>query len=199
MLCSSLVRRPSANAALSASTARSRSASEARVLPEPAAGAPCPGSTVIVSCLLQAETAHGGGWFGGRCESPGSGPDPRQHDNQYRDRKQNQTGGGDAAGKTSQCHQCAQHGEAGPPGQPFARSTRRLADLASSVRMVYVPHFVRYAVDPLFLTEVADGFGQLAAGEVPSTRRGLHRIPVQEASFQRFSIFGAAPGEATAL
>jgi hypothetical protein len=33
--------------------------------------------------------------------------------------------------------------------------------------VVYVPHFVRHAVDPRFLTEVADGFEQLAAGEVP--------------------------------
>lgn len=82
----------------------------------------------------------------------------------------------------------------------FARSARRLAGLASSVRVVYVAHFARYAVDPRFLTEVADGFERLAAGEAD-----LHPAadylgyPVQEASFQRFSIFVAAPGEAPAL
>jgi glyoxylase-like metal-dependent hydrolase (beta-lactamase superfamily II) len=80
--------------------------------------------------------------------------------------------------------------------EAFAKSTRRLAELASSVRVVYVAHFVRYAVDPLFLAEVADGFERLAAGQVP-----LHPAtdyvgyPVQEASFERFSIFIAAPEE----
>jgi glyoxylase-like metal-dependent hydrolase (beta-lactamase superfamily II) len=78
--------------------------------------------------------------------------------------------------------------------EAFAKSTRRLAELASSVRVVYVAHFVRYAVDPLFLVEVADGFERLAAGEAP-----LHPAmdyvgyPVQEATFERFSIFVAAP------
>jgi hypothetical protein len=68
------------------------------------------------------------------------------------------------------------------------------------VRVVYVPHFVRHAVDPRFLTEVADGFEQLAAGEVPlHSAEDYIGYPVQEASFQRFSIFIAAPGEATAL
>ena len=84
--------------------------------------------------------------------------------------------------------------------EAFAESTRRLADLASSVRVIYVPHFLRYAVDPLFLVEVADGFERAAAGEVP-----LHPAedymgdPVREASFDRFSIFVAAPGDAPAL
>lgn len=83
--------------------------------------------------------------------------------------------------------------------EAFAKSTRRLAELASSVRVVYVPHFVRYAVDPLFLTEVADGFERLITGQVP-----LHPAedytghPVQEASFSRFSIFIAPPGQAPA-
>lgn len=82
----------------------------------------------------------------------------------------------------------------------FARSARRLADLADSVRVVYVPHFVRYAVDPGFLTEVADGFERVVSGEAE-----LHPAadylgyPVREASFARFSIFVAAPGEAPGL
>jgi glyoxylase-like metal-dependent hydrolase (beta-lactamase superfamily II) len=84
--------------------------------------------------------------------------------------------------------------------QAFARSTRRLAELAGSVRVVYVPHFVRYAVDPLFLVEVADGFEQVAAGQA-----ALHPAedyvgyPVQEARFGRFSIFVAAPGQEPGL
>ena len=80
--------------------------------------------------------------------------------------------------------------------EAFVKSTRRLADLASSVRVVYVPHFVRYAVDPLFLTEVADGFERLAAGDVPlHPAKDYIGYPVQEASFDRFSIFIAAPGQ----
>jgi glyoxylase-like metal-dependent hydrolase (beta-lactamase superfamily II) len=83
--------------------------------------------------------------------------------------------------------------------EAFARSTRRLAELASAVRVVYVPHFVRYAVDPLFLAEVADGFEQVAAGEVALyPNEDYVGSPVQEAIFQRFSIFIAAPGEAPA-
>jgi glyoxylase-like metal-dependent hydrolase (beta-lactamase superfamily II) len=84
--------------------------------------------------------------------------------------------------------------------EAFARSARRLAGLADSVRVVYVPHFTRYAVDPLFLGEVADGFERLAAGEAalhPS--QDYLGYPVQEASFERFSIFVAVPGEAQAL
>ncbi|MHB1434279.1 MAG: MBL fold metallo-hydrolase [Streptosporangiaceae bacterium] len=82
----------------------------------------------------------------------------------------------------------------------FAKSARRLAELAGSVRVVYVPHFVRYAVDPGFLTEVADGFERLVSGEAE-----LHPAadylgyPVREASFARFSIFVATPGEAPGL
>lgn len=84
--------------------------------------------------------------------------------------------------------------------QAFAESTRRLADLASSVRVVYVPHFVRYAVDPLFLAEVADGFEQVAAGQAPlHLAEDYIGYPVQEASFDRFSIFIAAPEEASGL
>jgi glyoxylase-like metal-dependent hydrolase (beta-lactamase superfamily II) len=84
--------------------------------------------------------------------------------------------------------------------EAFATSTRRLAALSSSVRVIYVPHFVRYAVDPLFLVEVADGFERLAAGEVPlHPAQDYLGYPVQEASFDRFSIFVATPEEAPAL
>ena len=71
----------------------------------------------------------------------------------------------------------------------FGQSTRRLADLASSVRVVYVAHFTRYAADPIFLTEVADGFERLAAGETPLHPANDYVGPVQEARFERFSIF----------
>jgi len=78
--------------------------------------------------------------------------------------------------------------------EAFANSTRRLADLSSSVRVVYVSHFARYAVDPLFLVEVADGFERLAAREVPlHPAEDYLGYPVQEASFDRFSIFVAPP------
>jgi glyoxylase-like metal-dependent hydrolase (beta-lactamase superfamily II) len=84
--------------------------------------------------------------------------------------------------------------------EAFAKSTRRLASLASSVRVVYVPHFVRYAVDPLFLIEVADGFDRLTAGQVPlHPAEDYIGYPVQEASFERFSIFVAATGEVPVL
>jgi glyoxylase-like metal-dependent hydrolase (beta-lactamase superfamily II) len=84
--------------------------------------------------------------------------------------------------------------------EAFAKSTRRLAELASSVRVVYVPHFARYAADPLFLIEVADGFERVAAGEAPlHPARDYIGFPVQEATFGRFSIFIAAPGEAPIL
>jgi glyoxylase-like metal-dependent hydrolase (beta-lactamase superfamily II) len=84
--------------------------------------------------------------------------------------------------------------------QAFATSTRRLADLADSVRVVYVPHFTRYIVDPPFLIEVADGFEQLVTGEVPLYHAEDYiGNPVQEARFKRFSIFVAAPGETPIL
>jgi glyoxylase-like metal-dependent hydrolase (beta-lactamase superfamily II) len=81
----------------------------------------------------------------------------------------------------------------------FARSTRRLADIASSIRVVYVPHFVRYQVDPLFLTEVADGFERLAAGDV-ELRPAADYIgyPAQEATFASFSILVPAADESGA-
>lgn len=84
--------------------------------------------------------------------------------------------------------------------EAFAKSTRRLADLAGSVRVVYVPHFVRYAVDPHFLVEVADGFERLAGGQVPlHPAEDYIGYPVQEAAFERFSIFVASPGQAPGL
>lgn len=71
----------------------------------------------------------------------------------------------------------------------FAASTRRLAELADSVRVVYVAHFARYAADPQFLTEVANGFERLVDGEaVLQPAAGHVGNAVQEARFDRFSI-----------
>lgn len=71
----------------------------------------------------------------------------------------------------------------------FAASTRRLAELVGSVRVVYVAHFARYAADPQFLIEVADGFEQLVNGEaVLQAAAGYADNAVREACFGRFSI-----------
>ncbi len=71
----------------------------------------------------------------------------------------------------------------------FAASTRRLADLADSVRVVYVAHFARYAADPEFLTEVANGFERLVNGEAALRPAAGHvGNAVHEARFGRFSI-----------
>ena len=53
----------------------------------------------------------------------------------------------------------------------YAASTRRLADMAGNVSMVVPHHYGRTTIDPAFLTEVADGMEEVAAGEatlVPS-------------------------------
>jgi hypothetical protein len=58
------------------------------------------------------------------------------------------------------------------------------------VRVVYVPHFVRYSVDPQFLIEVAAGFERLVAGETTlHPAEDYVGTPVREARFDRFSIF----------
>ena len=74
----------------------------------------------------------------------------------------------------------------------FATSARRLAELADSIRVVYVAHFQRYAVDPNFLSEMADGFERLVNGGL-ELRPAVDYIgsPVQEATFARFSILVA--------
>jgi glyoxylase-like metal-dependent hydrolase (beta-lactamase superfamily II) len=73
----------------------------------------------------------------------------------------------------------------------FASSTRRLArELEGSLRVVYVPHFVRYAADPPLLGEIADGFEAVVAGNVRWHRSyDCVGFSVKEARFGRFSIF----------
>jgi len=77
--------------------------------------------------------------------------------------------------------------------QAFARSTRRLAEEAGDVRVVYMPHFVRYAADGRLVQEIAEGFQTVVSGAAtwrPS--RDCLDTPVQEARFTRFSIFVSA-------
>jgi glyoxylase-like metal-dependent hydrolase (beta-lactamase superfamily II) len=74
--------------------------------------------------------------------------------------------------------------------QDFARSTRRLADeVMGSVRWVLMAHGARFMAEPAYLRVVADGFEQLAAGEV--TAEPFH-VEYEEgariARFPRFSI-----------
>lgn len=86
----------------------------------------------------------------------------------------------------------------------FAASTRRLAELASDVRLVMVHHFGRTIADPGILREIADGFERVAADAV-TTQRSQDCIgsSVLEASFGQFSVLLAdsdsSPAAATTL
>jgi glyoxylase-like metal-dependent hydrolase (beta-lactamase superfamily II) len=76
----------------------------------------------------------------------------------------------------------------------FAASTRRLAGLASSVRLVLVHHFGRVAASPGILGEIADGFAHVAAGAgraVPAADCLGGRC--LETRFERFSILAPDP------
>jgi glyoxylase-like metal-dependent hydrolase (beta-lactamase superfamily II) len=72
----------------------------------------------------------------------------------------------------------------------FARSTERLRQMVGSVRVVYVAHEGRYAMDPLFLHEVANGFDSLLQGGI-RWRENVDSFgfPVKQATFSRFSVF----------
>jgi glyoxylase-like metal-dependent hydrolase (beta-lactamase superfamily II) len=81
----------------------------------------------------------------------------------------------------------------------FARSTARLAEMADAVQRVFVCHFLRVENHPALLHEIADGFQQLAAGDV-FFRDNVDCLnyPVKEACFDHFSIFVPA-GEPTRI
>lgn len=81
----------------------------------------------------------------------------------------------------------------------FARSTGRLADMASSYRRVFVCHFLRFDEPAALVTEIAAGFRTLLAGEA-FIRDNVDCLnyPVKEACFEHFSIFVPA-GEPTKL
>ena len=76
----------------------------------------------------------------------------------------------------------------------YAASTRRLADMAGDVSLVVPHHYGRTTIDPAFLTEVADGMEEVAAGEatlVPSIDLFSNRVLA--ATYDRFSILVADP------
>jgi glyoxylase-like metal-dependent hydrolase (beta-lactamase superfamily II) len=71
----------------------------------------------------------------------------------------------------------------------LARSARRLAELESEIRLVFVSHFGRAVADPRLLGEVADGMEAIAGGDaVLSPARDCLGAKVQEARFSRFSV-----------
>jgi glyoxylase-like metal-dependent hydrolase (beta-lactamase superfamily II) len=76
--------------------------------------------------------------------------------------------------------------------QKFAESTARLAQLSDDVRRVFVCHYMRLENEPSLLTEMADGFQRILAGDV-ELRENLdcYDLPVKEACFEHFSVFVA--------
>jgi glyoxylase-like metal-dependent hydrolase (beta-lactamase superfamily II) len=81
----------------------------------------------------------------------------------------------------------------------FARSTTRLADMASEYRRVFVCHFLRFDEPAALVREIATGFETLLAGDA-FIRDNVDCLnyPVKEACFEHFSIFIPA-GEPTKL
>jgi glyoxylase-like metal-dependent hydrolase (beta-lactamase superfamily II) len=76
--------------------------------------------------------------------------------------------------------------------QKFAESTARLAQLSDDVRRVFVCHYMRLENEPSLLTEMAEGFQRILAGDV-ELRENLdcYDLPVKEACFEHFSVFVA--------
>ncbi|MEA2444578.1 MAG: hypothetical protein QOJ12_1870 [Thermoleophilales bacterium] len=73
--------------------------------------------------------------------------------------------------------------------EAFAASTRRLADLVPELRSVLVHHFGRVAVEPAFLTSVAEVFDTLLAGDVRSApAKDCLGHDVREVPFPGFSV-----------
>jgi glyoxylase-like metal-dependent hydrolase (beta-lactamase superfamily II) len=74
--------------------------------------------------------------------------------------------------------------------EAWARSARRLAgEVASSVRVVYCAHVLRFAAPPRLLAELAAAGEEVAAGEatlVPA--EGFLGAPVLEADYGHFSV-----------
>lgn len=75
----------------------------------------------------------------------------------------------------------------------FARSASRLAQLSSSVRRVFVCHFMRVDNAPSLLAEIAEGFERILEGTA-NYRDNVDclNFPVKEACFDHFSVFVAA-------
>ena len=76
----------------------------------------------------------------------------------------------------------------------FAESTARLAAMRDDLRRVFVCHFMRLENEPSLLTEMADGFQRLLAGDVELRDNvDCFNYPVKEACFDHFSVFIAGP------
>lgn len=78
----------------------------------------------------------------------------------------------------------------------FARSTARLDDLASSLRRVFVCHFLVAEASRSLVAEIAKGFERIVAGDV-AYRDNVDCLgyPVREARFDHFSVFVSAEAE----
>lgn len=76
----------------------------------------------------------------------------------------------------------------------FSQSAARLTALASSVRRVFVCHFMRVENPPTLIKEIAEGFRRILAGDV-AYRDNVDclNFPVREACFDHFSVF--LPGD----
>ena len=74
----------------------------------------------------------------------------------------------------------------------FATSLTRLAEMRSDLRRVFVCHYLRLENEPSLLTEMADGFQRILAGDV-ALRDSVDCFnePVKEACFDNFSVFVA--------
>jgi glyoxylase-like metal-dependent hydrolase (beta-lactamase superfamily II) len=71
----------------------------------------------------------------------------------------------------------------------FVASTRRLAELAGSLRTVYTAHCLRPTVPPAFLGELADAAEAVASGDAPlAPGAGFFGEPARSADFGHFSI-----------
>lgn len=72
----------------------------------------------------------------------------------------------------------------------FARSTARLSEISSSIRRVFVCHFMRIENEPVLLQEIADGFDQIV-NDTAICRESFDSFeyPVKEACFDNFSVY----------
>ena len=72
----------------------------------------------------------------------------------------------------------------------FARSTARLAGMASDYHRVFVCHFLRFDEPAALVREIAAGFQTVLAGEAfVRDNVDCFNYPVKEACFEHFSIF----------
>jgi glyoxylase-like metal-dependent hydrolase (beta-lactamase superfamily II) len=75
----------------------------------------------------------------------------------------------------------------------YADSTRRLADMADAVAVLYVSHFVKYAAGPSLLREHARGFADVMDGTAPfEETTDILGMPAMQARYDGFSIMATA-------